>query len=68
MARARHVQALEKTKAILALAWDNLTTSCQLELVAEDLRQAHEILGEITGVVRSDEILGEIFSKFCMGK
>jgi tRNA modification GTPase len=38
------------------------------ELAAEELRQAQRALGEITGEVTSDDILGEIFSRFCIGK
>ncbi|MGO4778758.1 tRNA uridine-5-carboxymethylaminomethyl(34) synthesis GTPase MnmE, partial [Lysobacter sp. 2RAB21] len=39
-----------------------------LDLAAEALRQAHEALGEITGRVRADDLLGHIFSSFCIGK
>jgi tRNA modification GTPase len=39
-----------------------------LELIAEDLRQAQNALGEITGQVTSDDLLGQIFSSFCIGK
>jgi tRNA modification GTPase len=38
------------------------------ELVAEDLRHAHQYLGEITGQFSTDELLGRIFSSFCIGK
>jgi len=38
------------------------------ELLAEELRQAQQVLGEITGVVSSDDLLGRIFSSFCIGK
>ena len=39
-----------------------------LELVAEELRLAQQALGEVTGVMTADELLGEIFSSFCIGK
>jgi tRNA modification GTPase len=38
------------------------------ELLAEELRQAQQVLGEITGEVSSDDLLGRIFSSFCIGK
>lgn len=66
-ARARHVAALERTGAHLADAAEQLAAGMG-ELVAEELRSAHETLGEITGAVRSDDLLGEIFSSFCIGK
>lgn len=64
-ARARHVEALEAARRHLAVAV-GLTT--QLELYAEELRLAHEALGRITGEFTPDDLLGEIFSKFCIGK
>ena len=39
-----------------------------LDLLAEDLRLAHDALGEITGVFTADDLLGEIFGRFCIGK
>ena len=39
-----------------------------LELLAEELRLAHDALGEITGAFTADDLLGEIFSRFCIGK
>jgi tRNA modification GTPase len=39
-----------------------------LELVAEELRAAHDALGEITGTFTADDLLGAIFSRFCIGK
>ncbi|MBX3652484.1 MAG: tRNA uridine-5-carboxymethylaminomethyl(34) synthesis GTPase MnmE [Burkholderiales bacterium] len=64
-ARARHIEALQNAQRHLAAASD-LTR--QLELCAEELRLAHEALGVITGEFTSDDLLGEIFSRFCIGK
>lgn len=64
MARERHLSALQS-------ASDLLDAACRqeaLELKAEDLRIAQESLGRITGEVSADDLLGEIFSRFCIGK
>jgi tRNA modification GTPase len=69
IARARHVQALRRTREHLqraALHCDARDTA--LELLAEELRLAHDALGEITGQFTADDLLGEIFSRFCIGK
>jgi tRNA modification GTPase len=69
MARERHVQALNKVDEQLAIAADQLMASTPaLDLLAEDLRQAQLHLSEITGQFTPDDLLGEIFSKFCIGK
>ena len=69
MARERHVQALAKVQTQLAAAAAQLqATSPALDLLAEDLRQAQIALSEITGQFTPDDLLGEIFSKFCIGK
>jgi tRNA modification GTPase len=67
LARRRHLDALEKTRDASLDAQSNLKAG-RLECVAEDLRQAHQALGEITGQMSSDELLGQIFSNFCIGK
>jgi len=64
-ARARHIKALELAAVHVANASE---VTHQLELYAEDLRLAHEALGSITGAMTSDDLLGEIFSRFCIGK
>lgn len=66
-ARARHVEALRRAQAELADAGAQLEREV-LDLAAESLRQAHDALGEITGRVRADDLLGHIFSSFCIGK
>jgi tRNA modification GTPase len=68
IARRRHLQALETAKALLDAAISQFMKIGAGELLAEDLRQVQNILGEITGVVSSDDLLGMIFSSFCIGK
>ncbi len=69
IARERHVQALKRTREHLAqaLAVAHLQPPA-LDLLAEELRLSHDALGEITGAFSVDDLLGEIFSKFCIGK
>lgn len=69
IARERHVQALRRTQEHLVLA-DEQARSRQpaLDLLAEELRLAHNALAEITGAFTPDDLLGEIFSRFCIGK
>jgi tRNA modification GTPase len=66
-ARARHVEALQRAQAHAEAAKRELGHE-RLELVAEELRLAHDALGEITGTVSPDDLLGRIFSTFCIGK
>ncbi|MGY8904745.1 MAG: tRNA uridine-5-carboxymethylaminomethyl(34) synthesis GTPase MnmE [Burkholderiales bacterium] len=69
IARSRHVQALALTQQHLQAAWvygEGLPDA--MELLAEELRLAHNALGEITGAFSADELLGVIFSRFCIGK
>jgi tRNA modification GTPase len=69
IARERHVQALKRTRDHLDLALAVATQNPPaLDLLAEELRLSHDALGEITGTFSADELLGEIFSKFCIGK
>ena len=69
IARERHVQALQRVNEHLALADEHLQAQAQsLDLLAEELRQAQNALGEITGEFSADDLLGVIFSKFCIGK
>jgi tRNA modification GTPase len=67
-ARARHVDALQRAERHAERAFAQLTRSCAGELVAEELRLAQGALGEITGEFHSDDLLGRIFSNFCIGK
>jgi tRNA modification GTPase len=69
MARERHVRALRQVETQLARAAAQLHAPAPaLDLLAEDLRQAQNALGDITGQFTTDDLLGEIFSKFCIGK
>jgi len=68
-ARARHVDALQRAGLHLDAAEAHAEAGDQaLELVAEELRAAHDALGEITGTFTADDLLGAIFSRFCIGK
>jgi tRNA modification GTPase len=67
-ARARHVDALERVAAHLRAADSALRVDQAGELAAEELRQAQRALGEITGDYTTDDLLGAIFSTFCIGK
>jgi tRNA modification GTPase len=66
-ARGRHVEALRRAGTHVETANSELRHE-MLELAAEELRLAHEALGEITGKVSADDMLGRIFSSFCIGK
>lgn len=67
-ARRRHMRALDTATAALDAGRNQLQTSAAGDLLAEDLRAAHDALGTITGAYTSDDLLGEIFSSFCIGK
>ncbi len=68
-ARRRHLQALRDTAQHLAAAAEHAgAADTALDLFAEELRLAHDALGEITGRFSADDLLGEIFSRFCIGK
>jgi tRNA modification GTPase len=65
MARTRHLEAIKQVEQFLAFALEAIGQS---EIVAENLRTAQESLNSITGEFTPDDLLGEIFSKFCIGK
>jgi tRNA modification GTPase len=67
-ARRRHLDALRRAQSCVVQAAQTLRTMRAFELFAEDLRRAQLALGEITGEFTSDDLLGEIFSSFCIGK
>ena len=68
LARRRHLVALESAEQYLLNGLAQLTTQRAGELLAEDLRLAHQSLAEITGEFTADDLLGKIFSSFCIGK
>ncbi len=69
IARARHVQALGRAREHLLTAQQHAAVrDAALDLLAEELRLAHQALGEITGEFSSEDLLGEIFGSFCIGK
>jgi len=67
-ARRRHLDALSRARQHVQAAVDTLSNSRAFELFAEDLRLAQHALGEITGEFTSEDLLGEIFGSFCIGK
>jgi len=68
LARRRHLDALERARDALLQGQAQLEGYGAGELLAEDLRAAQDALGEITGHLTPDELLGKIFSSFCIGK
>ena len=68
IARRRHLQALEETQTAVDRASEQLKVYNAGELMAEELRLAQDSLGQITGRFTPDDLLGEIFSSFCIGK
>lgn len=67
-ARARHTDAIERSLELLLTGRAQIANHQAGELLAEDLRQAADCLNEITGKFTSDDLLGRIFSSFCIGK
>ncbi|NBY04247.1 MAG: tRNA uridine-5-carboxymethylaminomethyl(34) synthesis GTPase MnmE, partial [Betaproteobacteria bacterium] len=68
-ARGRHLQALQSVQTHLRVVQQSLgSPQLPLEVVAEELRLAQTVLSAITGEFTADDLLGEIFSRFCIGK
>ena len=68
IARRRHMDAIDTALAHLETGEQQLNDNLAGELLAEELRLAHQALTEITGEFTSDDLLGRIFSSFCIGK
>ena len=68
LARRRHLDALERAGQHLQSGESAMQETGSGELLAEDLRQTQLALSEITGEFSADDLLGEIFSSFCIGK
>jgi tRNA modification GTPase len=68
MARRRHVDALLRAQELVQQARQIFNTTKSGELMAEDLRGAQRNLNEITGEFTNEDLLGRIFSSFCIGK
>ena len=69
LARQRHIDALTSAQESLRCAQTHADQNDRvLDLFAEELRLAHDLLGSITGRMTPDDLLGEIFSRFCIGK
>jgi tRNA modification GTPase len=67
-ARTRHIDAMKRAEHYIRAARLQFVNKLALELAAEELRSAQSALGEVTGEISSDDLLGEIFSSFCIGK
>lgn len=65
---SRHVSSLNNAQQALVKVNEGLSNNIQSDFLALDIRYALEALGEITGQVTNDDLLGNIFSKFCIGK
>lgn len=68
IARRRHLDALQRARSAIEAGYDCLTGLGAGELLAEELRQAQQALGEITGTFTNEDLLDQIFSSFCIGK
>ena len=68
LARRRHIESIRKSLQFVDNAQKAFVNGRAGELMAQDLRDAQDALGEVVGLVSPDELLGEIFSNFCIGK
>jgi tRNA modification GTPase len=64
----RHLEALKNTSEALIRVLEALNSSVSVDFISQDIREALHYLGEITGEITTDEILGNIFKNFCIGK
>ena len=68
MSNLRHVEALKKAKDSLEEVKKGMSRNISGDLLAIDIRRALFHMGEITGEISSDDLLGNIFANFCIGK
>ena len=68
ISNTRHLEALQKTESALTNVLHHLDSSVTSDFISSDIKQALHYLGEITGLVTTDDLLENIFSKFCIGK
>ena len=68
ISNTRHLEALQKTESALTNVLQHLDSSVTSDFISSDIKQALHYLGEITGLVTTDDLLENIFSKFCIGK
>jgi tRNA modification GTPase len=68
MARRRHLEALKQAHQHLIIGLEQLESFMAGELLAEELRLCQQALNQITGEFTNDDLLGQIFSSFCIGK
>jgi tRNA modification GTPase len=68
LSNARHYEALTKALDAVLRVESNIHAGVSSDFIAQDIREIRHHLGEITGEITTDEILGNIFSKFCIGK
>ena len=68
LVRERHVNIFSEVSSRLALISSSIAANESLDVVAENLKVCRDLLAEVVGIKTSDELLGEIFSSFCIGK
>jgi tRNA modification GTPase len=64
----RHYEALQKASQAILRVQNGLASNLPSDLLSQDIRECMSHLGEITGIITNDEILKNIFGKFCIGK
>jgi tRNA modification GTPase len=64
----RHYEALERSLQAVKRVQEGLSTGLPGDLLAQDIRETLHYLGEITGEITNNEVLGNIFKNFCIGK
>lgn len=68
VSNARELALLKKVKDSIASAWEAVSRDVPVDIIAIDLKEAREYLGELLGEVYDDELIDELFSRFCLGK